>query len=394
MKRRTVLVGSGIALSTGLGGCLDDGDLERTDGSDGSDGSDESDGSNGEGNEQDGDDGEGEGDGEPATSDACATVRAVVEAIVDGEYERAAKYHPHEYEPTTDAETVASNYESMDRPDSIRTVECVDQESNDEFAETYGDEFDVEVSKAVDVESRLDVEIGSTSAEAVVFAVALEIEEEWYAWVEGDLLPMPSGAVDVEGDGTDSVTVTLVDRDGSSTVYVEGGEIDDPDEYRLTEVGESVTLEAEAVGHGRFEVVASSGEGETGRTRRIEGIDVQSPAASVEEWRDVDEIVFSAQTVAWEGLEPSFIAGQENPVLVLEAGREYEIGWTEGDGAAHNLQIRDENDEVVDDYETEPVSDPDDGRFIRFTATREMASYACDPHQSTMHGEIDVRDSL
>ena len=101
-------------------------------------------------------------------------------------------------------------------------------------------------------------------------------------------------------------------------------------------------------------------------------------------------IVFDGQTEGWEGLEPEAIEGETNPTLVLEADEEYEIGWEGGDGALHNIEIWDENEDVVDDLETEETDDPDDDQFLEFTATEEMAYYVCRPHRTTMVGEIDV----
>ncbi|MFP9191882.1 cupredoxin domain-containing protein [Natronosalvus vescus] len=101
-------------------------------------------------------------------------------------------------------------------------------------------------------------------------------------------------------------------------------------------------------------------------------------------------IVFDGQTEGWEGLEPDAIEGETNPTLVLEADEEYEIGWEEGDGAAHNIEIWDEDEVVVDDLETDVTDDPDEDQFLEFTASEEMAYYVCNPHRTTMIGEIDV----
>ena len=102
------------------------------------------------------------------------------------------------------------------------------------------------------------------------------------------------------------------------------------------------------------------------------------------------QIIFDGQTAGWEGIEPEEIEGEENPTLILEEGEEYEIGWEEGDGAEHNIEIRDEDDEVIDDYETEIVTEPDDDQILEIEATDEMAYYVCDPHEGTMRGEIQV----
>lgn len=102
------------------------------------------------------------------------------------------------------------------------------------------------------------------------------------------------------------------------------------------------------------------------------------------------QIEFSAQTTAWVGIAPDSIADQENPELTLQSGESYEIGWTEGDGAQHNIEIRNDNDEVIDDLETEITSDPGDGQWLEFEASDEMSTYVCRPHQTTMVGDISV----
>ncbi len=101
-------------------------------------------------------------------------------------------------------------------------------------------------------------------------------------------------------------------------------------------------------------------------------------------------IEFSAQTTAWVGIAPDAIADQDNPELTLHGGESYEIGWTEGDGAGHNIEIWDSNGEVIDDLSTEVVSDPGDGQWLQFEASDEMANYVCQPHQTTMIGDISV----
>ncbi len=103
------------------------------------------------------------------------------------------------------------------------------------------------------------------------------------------------------------------------------------------------------------------------------------------------DIRFDGQTSAWIGLQPSSIEGEENPTLILEAGETYSIGWTEGDGAAHNLELRNDDGEVVDDYTTgDPVSDPGSDETFEFEAQDVMTLYRCQPHPS-MEGEIQIQ---
>ncbi|MDG5818906.1 hypothetical protein [Natronococcus sp. A-GB7] len=100
-------------------------------------------------------------------------------------------------------------------------------------------------------------------------------------------------------------------------------------------------------------------------------------------------ILFEGRTSGWVGLEPEAIAEEQNPTLILQEGEEYEIGWPEGDGSRHNIEIWDEDGDVVEDYETDLTDDPGDDQILAITATEEMAAYRCRPHGS-MEGEIRV----
>ncbi|SIR92651.1 plastocyanin/azurin family copper-binding protein [Natronorubrum thiooxidans] len=101
-------------------------------------------------------------------------------------------------------------------------------------------------------------------------------------------------------------------------------------------------------------------------------------------------IVLYGGTAAWEGLEPAPIEGVENPTLVLKDGETYEIGWQEGDGMVHNLELRNADGTVVDDLATELASEGGDEQFLEFTASPELAQYVCAPHEVTMVGDLQV----
>lgn len=101
-------------------------------------------------------------------------------------------------------------------------------------------------------------------------------------------------------------------------------------------------------------------------------------------------IELDAQTAGWVGIEPEAIADEENPTLTLTEGESYEIGWEDGDGAEHNIEIRDEDDEVVDDLETEVATEGGDDQFLEFEASDEMTTYICDPHETTMVGDLEI----
>ncbi|ADD04034.1 uncharacterized protein Nmag_0446 [Natrialba magadii ATCC 43099] len=101
-------------------------------------------------------------------------------------------------------------------------------------------------------------------------------------------------------------------------------------------------------------------------------------------------IELDAQTPGWIGIEPEEIEDEENPTITLEEGEEYEIGWEVGDGSTHNIELVDEDDEVVDDYETDEVDEGGDDQFIEFEATDEIAEYVCRPHDGTMRGAFEI----
>ncbi|MFC4438384.1 MULTISPECIES: twin-arginine translocation signal domain-containing protein [Natrialbaceae] len=101
-------------------------------------------------------------------------------------------------------------------------------------------------------------------------------------------------------------------------------------------------------------------------------------------------IVLMAETQGWQGQEPEEIADEENPTITLQEGESYEIGWEEGDGSSHNIEIRDDSDEVVDDLSTEVSDEGGEDQFLEFDASSEMAAYVCEPHQDTMNGELQV----
>ncbi|PGF14506.1 PKD domain-containing protein [Natrinema sp. CBA1119] len=102
------------------------------------------------------------------------------------------------------------------------------------------------------------------------------------------------------------------------------------------------------------------------------------------------QIEFNGQTSGWVGIAPDSIADEENPTITLQAGETYEIGWTEGDGANHNIAIYDDSDEVINDLATEETSDPGDDQWLEFEASSEMVTYICEVHPTSMVGDIQV----
>jgi plastocyanin len=124
-------------------------------------------------------------------------------------------------------------------------------------------------------------------------------------------------------------------------------------------------------------------------------IGVASASASAQEGDEAldpdTRIVLEAITEGWVGVEPEEITDEENPTLTLQDGESYEIGWEEGDGVSHNIELVDENDEVIEDYETEEATEGGDDQFIEFDATDEIVEYVCRIHPETMRGEIEIQ---
>ncbi|MFU8868922.1 cupredoxin domain-containing protein [Natronococcus sp.] len=124
----------------------------------------------------------------------------------------------------------------------------------------------------------------------------------------------------------------------------------------------------------------SDDESDTTEPDATDGDGKRGTRDATEAWTDVEEIALSATTAGWEGVEPEPIAGEENPALVLTAGREYVLSWTNEDGNPHNVEIWDESGEVVDDYETELMDEAGATQSLEFEASAEMAEYVCEIH--------------
>ncbi|ADD07075.1 uncharacterized protein Nmag_3525 [Natrialba magadii ATCC 43099] len=106
------------------------------------------------------------------------------------------------------------------------------------------------------------------------------------------------------------------------------------------------------------------------------------------EWEDVDTIELDGVTAGWEGVAPDMIAGETNPTIVLFEGQEYDFTWYNEDSGTHNIEIWDEDETVVEDYQTDEVND-DEQTLSGVVASEEMAYYRCAPH-SQMQAPIQV----
>ncbi|WP_049925080.1 PKD domain-containing protein [Halopiger goleimassiliensis] len=100
-----------------------------------------------------------------------------------------------------------------------------------------------------------------------------------------------------------------------------------------------------------------------------------------------ETIELEGYTTGWEGTAGD-IDGVENPTLVLEEGEEYTIEWTNGDGATHDLQLRNDDDETLE--ETDDVGDQGESATLEFEASSEMTTYICSYHELQQVGDLVV----
>lgn len=105
--------------------------------------------------------------------------------------------------------------------------------------------------------------------------------------------------------------------------------------------------------------------------------------------QDVEQIIeLTGYIPGWFGTRPNSIAGEINPTLTLEAGKRYEIRWTNGDGVGHSFIVRDSDGEWITG--TTLAFGTGTTESFQFTATEEMASYYCTVHPKQMRGNIEV----
>lgn len=110
-----------------------------------------------------------------------------------------------------------------------------------------------------------------------------------------------------------------------------------------------------------------------------------------DDWEGVTEIVIDGYADRWEGVEPDFIDGVTNPTLYLTEGTDYTITWVNADGLLHDLQLWDSDDDLVGDYISDESSTQGEEVAMDFTATEDMAQYACQYHyMQGQLGDIEV----
>jgi plastocyanin len=101
----------------------------------------------------------------------------------------------------------------------------------------------------------------------------------------------------------------------------------------------------------------------------------------------VETIELMGYTGGWEGVSPESIEGVQNPTIRFEeVGSRYRIRWTNGDGVGHNFVIRDADGNNL--VSTDLLVAEGESTSVEFEATEEMTGYLCEPHASTMNGDI------
>ncbi|WP_231188459.1 PVC-type heme-binding CxxCH protein [Haladaptatus sp. DYF46] len=95
----------------------------------------------------------------------------------------------------------------------------------------------------------------------------------------------------------------------------------------------------------------------------------------------------------WTGVAPASIEGEGNPTLTLEPDAEYTVEWTNRNGAPHNFEIVDSNDEVVQDVSTPYLATEGESQTVSFTSTDEIAEYVCRAHNLRMRGTVELAGS-
>lgn len=106
------------------------------------------------------------------------------------------------------------------------------------------------------------------------------------------------------------------------------------------------------------------------------------------EWADVERIQLHASNDRWVGVSPEPIAEANNPTFRLIHGRQYELEWTNQDGRAHAIQIRNHEGTVIEAGET--IETLGESETITFDAVFGVTTYICPHLDATMHGSIEI----
>ena len=97
---------------------------------------------------------------------------------------------------------------------------------------------------------------------------------------------------------------------------------------------------------------------------------------------------FVGSVPGWQATGPSSISGQTNPTLRLVPGRLYAIYWINGDGAPHNVEIENDQDETM--VRSDVIERGGARQTVKFVAREDMSVYYCQYHPISMRGEIEI----
>ncbi|WP_222919645.1 plastocyanin [Natrinema sp. SYSU A 869] len=193
------------------------------------------------------------------------------------------------------------------------------------------------------------------------------VHEYRLSGIDSEMIPRAFPGAETDGDGH-----ILIDETGRIR------------QYQTTQSGESdgITMEIEL--EFKFDQFGETTVEEPAGVKEVGpgGYQVIEPGTRIE---------LGAQRNGWTGIELSLIADLDNPILALEAGEPYEIGWTAGNGGVHNLEIVNADDSVVDELATEQTYDREEEKWLKFTASEEMVAYRCESDEEIATGTIVVR---
>jgi Copper binding proteins, plastocyanin/azurin family len=93
----------------------------------------------------------------------------------------------------------------------------------------------------------------------------------------------------------------------------------------------------------------------------------------------------------WQGRAPNSIKGQKNPTLPLKPGEKYTVVWENLDGQPHDFVIRNGSGKQL--VKTKIMSARGQTQSVTFTAKKNMATYICTVHPTTMKGQVSTSDN-
>ncbi|NHN57732.1 MULTISPECIES: plastocyanin/azurin family copper-binding protein [Halorussus] len=169
-----------------------------------------------------------------------------------------------------------------------------------------------------------------------------------------------------------------------------GGEALQRSDYVAPGESQSVTFTAEE-GLGAYycenhldemgEIVVGEGQQTQATTQDVEVERTAQASVPVTTFR------FVGSTEGWQGLAPSSIQGETNPTLQMVPGNLYAIHWINGDGAPHNVEIKNDlNQELV---RSDITARGGATQTVKFLATEQMTEYYCQYHPLRMSGDIE-----